>query len=65
VALIIGTSLAIGFNIYLVDEFQMTPINWYYLPLGILAMLVMGIMSVWMPAQKASNVSPAVATQNI
>ena len=65
VALIVGTILAVAFNVYLVDAFEMTPINWYYLPIGILAMLLMGIFSVWMPAQKASNVSPAVATQNI
>lgn len=65
VGLVIGTIFAVGFNIYLVDSFQMTPINWYYLPTGMFAMLIMGIISVWMPAQKASNVSPAVATQSI
>ncbi len=65
VALVLGTILAVVFNVYLVDEFEMTPINWYYLPIGILTMLVMGILSVWMPAQKASKISPAVATQNI
>ncbi len=65
VGLVVGTMLAIGFNIYLVETFQMVPINWFYLPVGMLTMLVMGVISVWMPAQKASKVSPAVATQSI
>jgi len=63
--LTLGFVFAIGFNIYLVGTFEISPINWYYLPFGMLFMLVIGILSVWIPAQKASNVSPAVATQSI
>lgn len=65
VGLVVGTFLTIGFNVYLVNTFQMSPVNWYYLPLGMLTMLILGIISVWIPAQRASNVSPAVATQSI
>lgn len=63
--LIIGTGLAISFNIYLVENFDISPINWYYIPTGMLTMLAIGILSVWMPAQKAAGISPAIATQNI
>lgn len=63
--LILGTVLAIGFNLYLVEEFEMQPLNWLLLPAGILVMFCVGIISVWMPAQRASNISPALATQSI
>jgi len=61
----IGSALAVTFNIYLVDTFSLSPIEWHYLPLGMLIMLITGIVAVWLPAKKASGISPAVATQSI
>jgi len=63
--LIIGSLLTILFNTYLVDSFELTPVNWTYIPVGIITMLLVGIISVWMPAKKASGVSPAIATQSV
>ncbi len=62
---ILGSLITIGLNIYLIQTFEMTPIEWLYFPVGILVMLLTGILSVWYPAIKASKVSPAVATQSI
>ena len=61
----LGTALTIAFNIYLVQEFQLAPLEWFYIPLGILAMVITGLVAVWLPAKRASKVSPAVATQTI
>ncbi len=61
----LGTLFALGFNIYLVNEYQLSPIAWYYIPIGMVAMLLTGLIAVWFPALKASKVSPAVATQTI
>lgn len=63
--LTIGTMLALSFNIYLVDTFQLPPIDWQYIPIGMIMMLLTGLIAVWLPAKRASLVSPAVATQSI
>ncbi len=63
--LILGVMLAVMFNIYLVDTYTMSPLNWYLLPLGVFSMLLVGIAAVWYPAKKASKLSPAIATQSI
>ena len=63
--LILGTVLTIGLNFYLVESFEMQSLNWLLLPAGMLSMLCIGVISVWVPAQRASNISPALATQSI
>ncbi|MFT6733249.1 MAG: putative ABC transport system permease protein [Polaribacter sp.] len=63
--LVVGTLIAIVFSLYLAQTFSTPQIDWYYYPLGTLVMLLVGISAVWVPAQRASNVSPAVATQSI
>jgi len=63
--LVVGTLIAIVFSLYLAQTFSIPQIDWYYYPLGTLVMLLVGISAVWVPAQRASNVSPAVATQSI
>lgn len=63
--LTLGVAMTVIFNVYLVEQFDLTPINWYLIPVGIICMYTLGILSVWMPAQKASHISPAVATQSI
>ena len=65
VGLTLGAVLAILFNIYLVDSYAMSPLDWYLIPYGIILMTLVGIASVWYPAKKASNISPAIATQSI
>ncbi len=65
IGLAVGTLLAVSFNVYLVNTYRITPIDWYYLPIGMITMFGMGILSVWIPAQRASGISPAVATQSI
>jgi len=65
IGLVVGTLIAISFSLYLAQTFNIPPIDWYYYPLGIVVMLIVGVVAVWVPAQKASNVSPAVATQSI
>lgn len=61
----IGSALAVAFNIYLVDSFQLSAIEWHYLPIGMMIMLITGVIAVWLPAKRASSISPAVATQSI
>jgi putative ABC transport system permease protein len=63
--LFVGTLLTISFNVYLVQQYNMPSFDWYLIPVGIFIMFAVGLISVMMPAVKASKVSPAVATQSI
>jgi len=61
----LGTIITISLNIYLVKTFELAPLQWLYIPVGIVVMFLTGIIAVWLPAKRASSVSPAVATQTI
>jgi len=63
--LFVGILMTVGFNIFLADQFEMPEFNWLLIPIGVLVMFVIGIISVWLPAYRASKVSPALATQSI
>ena len=42
VGVVLGAMLTVGLNIVLVDAFSLDPITWYYIPLGMLALWVVG-----------------------
>ncbi len=63
--LFVGTLLTIGFNVYLVKSFNLQPVGMGYIVIGIIVMFAIGLIAVWMPAHKASKISPAIATQSI
>lgn len=62
---IAGAILAIAFNLFLVQTFDMSRIDWYYAPIGMLVLLVLGQLSVIGPASNASRISPALATRSV
>ncbi len=63
--LFVGITLTIGFNVFLAEQFEMPEFNWNLIPVGVIIMFFIGIVSVWLPARRASKVSPAIATQSI
>ncbi len=63
--LVVGILMTVAFNIFLAEQFEMPNFNWSLIPIGVMIMFVIGIISVWLPAQRASKVSPAIATQSI
>ncbi|MGB0494784.1 MAG: ABC transporter permease [Kangiellaceae bacterium] len=63
--LAVGSLLSIFFSIYLAQRFNVPSTEWYYYLLGILVMFVVGVIAVWIPAQKAASISPSVATQSV
>ena len=65
IGLVVGTLIAISFSLYLAQTFNIPEIEWYYYPMGIVVMLAVGVVAAWVPALKASDVSPAVATQSV
>ena len=60
-----GIFLTYGFNYWLVTEFAQPKLEGYYVPLGVILLLLLGQLAVFMPALKASSISPAVATRSV
>ena len=62
---VIGIGLAIGLNLWLMSHYEMTRIPVMYVLTGVLAMLAIGQAAVFVPARRASNVPPVVATRAV
>jgi len=60
---LIGVALAVGLNQWLMSHYEMTRLPLPYLLTGVLAMLAIGQGAVFVPARRASNVPPVVATR--
>ena len=64
VGLTVGAALAIGLNMAMVQAFSLEPLAWYVIPVGMLLLWAVGQMAVTGPAQRASNITPAIATRS-
>ncbi len=60
-----GAVLTIAFNMFLVQTFNMPRIDWYYIPAGMLALLLVGQLAVVGPSRAASRITPALATRSV
>jgi putative ABC transport system permease protein len=60
---VIGLLLAIGLNLLLMDHFEMDRLPVLYVLTGIVMVLALGQGAVFVPARRASNVPPVVATR--
>lgn len=63
IGLVIGSAMAIGLNIVMVEAFSLEPLAWYVIPTGALILWAVGQMAVAGPARRASNITPAIATR--
>lgn len=65
IGVVAGAVLTIAFNIFLVQTFNMPRIGWYYIPAGMLALLLVGQLAVIGPSRAASRITPALATRSV
>jgi putative ABC transport system permease protein len=65
IGVLLGAGLSVGLNIILVDQFSLTPIDWYLIPTGMIALWMVGQIAVFGPAQRAAGISPASATRTV
>ncbi|MBT8080610.1 MAG: FtsX-like permease family protein [Gammaproteobacteria bacterium] len=65
IGVVLGSILALAFNVWLVDTYALDKLDWHYIPLGMLALWVLGQVAVLMPAMRASTIAPAVATRTV
>ena len=61
---VLGVLLALGLNQWLMTHFEMTRMPVLYVVVGVVAMLALGQAAVFVPARRASNVPPVVATRS-
>jgi len=64
IGLAVGSALAIGLNIVMVEAFSLQPLAWYVIPAGVIALWAVGQLAVAGPARRASNITPAIATRS-
>ena len=62
---VLGVLLALALNLWLMTHYEMTRMPLPYLAVGVLAMLALGQAAVFVPARRASNVPPVVATRSV
>lgn len=60
---LLGVLLALGLNLWLMARYEMERLPLPYVGIGMLVMLALGQVAVFMPARRASNVPPVVATR--
>ncbi|TAM19767.1 MAG: FtsX-like permease family protein [Rhodanobacter sp.] len=62
---VLGVLLAIGLNLWLMQRYEMARLPLFYVLLGMAAVLALGQGAVFVPARRASNVPPVVATRSV
>lgn len=65
VGVLLGAALTIGLNIFMIEEFALTRVTWYLVPVAMLVLCIVGQVAVFGPARRASSVPPAVATRTV
>lgn len=63
--LVIGVAGAIGLNWFLDTQYEVGRVPLWYLPLGMLALWILGQLAVLLPARRAANIPPALATRSV
>lgn len=62
---VIGGIGSVGLNIVLVNNFDLPRLDYIYLPIAMVSLILVGIAAVFGPALRAAHISPATATRNI
>ena len=64
IGIVLGMLLAYGINQLLMGKYELPRLPLHYLPLGAVALWLLGQVAVFGPARKAASVPPAVATRS-
>ena len=65
IGIALGMALAFGLNLLLMQHYEIPRLPWFYLPVGALALWLIGQLAVLGPALRASRVPPVVATRTV
>lgn len=61
----LGVLLAVGLNLLLMQHYELPRLPVWYLPVGAIALWLLGQLAVLAPALRAANVPPVVATRGV
>ena len=61
----VGALLAVGLNLWMVTQFEMSRFPLTYVAVGVVAVLALGQAAVLAPALRAARVSPVEATRSV
>ena len=61
----VGAVLAVGLNLWMVTQFEMSRFSLGYVAVGVVALLALGQAAVLAPAMRAARVSPVEATRSV
>ena len=62
---LVGVALAVALNRVLMSKFEMQSMPAYYVLVGLAVVMLLGQLAVFVPARRASNVPPVVATRSV
>jgi putative ABC transport system permease protein len=62
---LVGCVVALAAGVRLSMMFQMARLPLYYLVAGVIALWVLGVLAVLVPARRAASISPATATRAV
>ncbi len=65
VGVLLGAVLTIGFSIMLSSLFESPTMAWYYTPVGMVILVLIGQLAVLGPSTRAARIQPAIATRSI
>jgi putative ABC transport system permease protein len=65
IGVVLGSVFAVALNYWLMQLYDLPHIAWYYIPVGIIGLWVLGLLAVLGPALKAAAIPPAIATRNV
>ncbi|WP_374359048.1 ABC transporter permease [Thermomonas sp.] len=63
--IVLGMLLAYGINQLLMSKYELPRLPLFYLPIGAVALWVLGQVAVYWPARRAASVPPAIATRSV
>ncbi|MES2886065.1 MAG: FtsX-like permease family protein [Pseudomonadota bacterium] len=62
---VVGSGLSLGLSFWMVNTFDLPPLDWRYIPVGVGLLWVLGLAAVLVPARRASQLAPALATRSV
>ncbi|MEP1383276.1 MAG: FtsX-like permease family protein, partial [Paraglaciecola sp.] len=65
IGVLLGAILTVILNVILVNAFGLDRLDWFYIPIGMLILWLVGQAAVFGPAKKAANIPPALATRTV
>jgi putative ABC transport system permease protein len=65
IGIVLGMLAAYGINQFLMGRYELPRLPLYYLPIGALALWLLGQVAVFGPARRAAAVPPAIATRSV